>query len=109
MTCEYIETGECTLMAVWDPPIVRESIKHYMIYINGTFLRNTSDHDNRITYSSSACTCLTTNISVCAVNDCGLVGPKAQSAVICIDDHDTSTIATSPTPTTNNADSNNLR
>ena len=106
MTCKNIETGECTILVVWDPPgIDRESIKHYMIYINGTFQRNTSDHHhNNITYSNSLCVAFT--VSVCAVNDCDLVGPRAQMTSICTDIHDMSTTGTNRyVPPTNNGGS----
>ena len=91
---------------MWNPPsnINQRDIEHYMIYIDGTNIHNGSE----TTYMNSTSNCVpnTTNISVSAVNRCGVAGPVNELDPAAAVNSDNASI-TENTPTTTDSAAEN--
>ena len=82
----------CTITAVWDPPsnnIVQDEYT-YVVCVDGIQDHNTTN--TRTPLSSSNCSAI--NISIGAVNSCGLAGPLTQLTTVCINENANNIIST---------------
>ena len=79
-----IETG-CEVQFGWSPPINLDqgNISHYNVYMNETnVLNRTSEADqNKILVSYPVSSCVTQNVSISTVNQCGREGPRSRSVI----------------------------
>ena len=80
-----ISMGSCIIYLGWNPLIntTQDDITHYMIYINGTNIFNKTKSTDRPLMLSAfpVCTCAAHQISVSAVDRCGVESQKSPDII----------------------------